>query len=213
MRALVWGWCAAPLVHLAWLAYSQSLGANPQEALLRALGQHTLMLLLLIVSLPVLAARLPAPWGGVVAPLLSMRRMLGLWAFTYTLVHLLAFWQFDHGLVLNELVQDALVRPFVALGLLATLLLLPLALTSFRRAQQVLGPQWKRLHWLVWPATGLGVVHYAMHKAGKNDFMWPVVAGLLWLLLYLLSSAQRVRAQQGRRTIRARPRGEVRPRD
>lgn len=187
------------------------LGVNPQEALLRALGQQTLMLLVLIVALPVLAARLPLGAGRWLQPLLGMRRLLGLWAFAYTAIHLAAHWQFEHDLVLGALGMDAVTRPFVTLGLLATLLLLPLALTSTRAAQRRLGPRWKQLHRLVWPATALGVVHYLLHKMGKNDLSDPLAVGLLLAVLYAVSRAQRARAQLGRRTIPSAPPAADRP--
>lgn len=199
-RVALWLWCAGPAAQLAFYTATDQLGANPQEFLLRALGLQVLMLLLLILALPVLAR--PAATKPWLQPLLQSRRMLGLWAFTYGAVHFLAFWQFDHGLLLDRLWEDTLRRPFVSVGLAALLLMLPLALTSNRFSLRRLGPRWKALHSLAWPAAWLGLLHYALHKAGKNDFAAPLLA--LAILLAVIA-ARRALGPPGRRSLPARP--------
>lgn len=175
----LWCWAAGPLVDWSIRLATIGLGANPQEMLLRAMGQWIITLLLVIVSLPLLEQFLGLG-------LLRLRRMLGLWCFFYAALHLLAFAQFEHDLLLTAFMQDLFTRPFVTVGTLSFLALSALALTSNRWSQLKLGQNWKRLHWLVWPAAWLGLAHYALHKAGKNDFEAPAMAALTLCLVWLL---------------------------
>lgn len=176
LRPVLWLWLIWPLAFLAWAAVTDQLGANPQEALLRHLGELPLALLLIIVAVPGIA-RLG------LADLRVHRRLLGLWAYGYATLHLLAFWAFEHDFRLLPLVQNSVVRPFVTIGLLVWLLLVPLALTSNRWSMRRLGPAWKRLHLLVWPAIVLGLLHFVLHKAGKNDYTEPLIYALVFAAL------------------------------
>lgn len=188
-KPVLWIWLAGPFFELGVRALFQQLGPNPQEALLRGLGQQTLVLLLLVVAMPFLARWL-------VPSILVFRRMVGLFAFFYASIHLLAFWVFEHGLVLRDLLHDALTRPFVAVGLGSLALLAPLALTSNRFSMRRLGPRWKLLHRLIWPALGFGILHYALHKSGKNDFDGPLLAAAA-LLVVVLTRPNRAGARTG----------------
>lgn len=182
LKPLLWIWLAGPLIELALRAVLDGLGANPQESLLRALGQQTLFLLLLVVAYPLLASGLSqdarVAWIG-------CRRMVGLWCFGYATIHLLAYWQFEHDLQWAPMGRDLVTRPFVTVGVLGWAALLPLALTSNRWSMRVLKGGWKRLHRsLLWPVVGLGLVHFFLHKAGKNDFWEPLLfSGILVMLL------------------------------
>lgn len=191
LKPLLWLWLAGPLAELVLRAALDGLGANPQEALLRALGQQTLMLILLVLAYPLIAGRmrpeLRQAW-------LSCRRMVGLWCFGYASIHLAAYWQFEHDLRWQPMWNDLFARPFVTVGVLAWLALLPLALTSNRWSMRRLKQSWKGLHrTLLGPIVLLGLVHFYLHKAGKNDFWEPL---LFTLILVLLLWARR----QGRPT-------------
>lgn len=179
LAATLWCWAAGPLGDWSIRLATVGLGTNPQELLLRAMGQWIIALLLVILSLPLLEQ-----FFGL--GLLRLRRMLGLWCFSYAALHLLAFAQFEHDLLLAAFMRDLFTRPFVTMGTLSFLALLALALTSNRWSQLKLGQNWKRLHWMVWPAAWLGLIHYALHKAGKNDFEAPAMAALILFLIWLL---------------------------
>jgi methionine sulfoxide reductase heme-binding subunit len=190
LKVLLWLMAAAPLIDLAWLAYTQTLGPNPQETLLRATGLWCLVLLLFTLSITPLRRWLN--W----VELIRVRRMLGLWVFAYAVIHLLGFWAFEHDFNWATVFADSLKRPFVTAGLLSVALLIPLAATSNKWSMRALGGRWKKLHRLAYLVAVISVVHFYLHKAGKNDFFEPTVA-LVVLIGLLLARA--------RGTFRKRP--------
>lgn len=171
--------CALPLAWLVWRLLAQQLGANPAEALIRNLGDWGLRGLLLTLAITPLRVMLQQPL------LLRYRRLFGLWSFAYVLLHLLCYVAFDKGLDVNEVLRDLLKRPFILVGMLAFVLLLPLAATSFSAAQRRLGGRrWQALHRLVYVATTLACLHFWWMRSGKNLWVEPAVyASLLALLL------------------------------
>lgn len=174
---------AAPLVDLAWLASSDNLGPNPQETLLRATGLWCLVLLLVTLSITPLRKWLD--W----AELIRVRRMLGLWVFAYAVIHLLGFWAFEHNFDWAAVFADSIKRPFVTAGLLSVGLLIPLAITSNTWSMRRLAGNWKKLHRMVYVVAAISVVHFYLHKAGKNDFLEPTVA---LVVLFGLLLARRI---------------------
>jgi len=176
----------ASLLPFAWLFYgalTNSLGANPAEALIRATGDWTLRFLCLTLAVTPLRVwtKLPA--------LARFRRMLGLFSFFYAVLHFLCYAWLDMGLELQAIVNDIPKRPFALVGFAALLLMAPLAATSFNRAIKSIGAKrWQALHKAVYAVVLLGLLHFFWIKAGKNDFSeWAiyavVVAGLLgWRL-------------------------------
>lgn len=182
-RLLIWLLCAVPMADLFARAFTHQLGANPQEALLRATGLWCLTILL--VTLGVTPLRRLLDWPE----LIRLRRMLGLWAFAYAVLHLLGFWAFEHEFDWIAVLRDGTQRPFVTVGLICFALLVPLAATSNQRALRHLGAAWKRLHRLVYLIAVLALVHFYLHRTGKSNFADPLmatgVAGLLlWLRIY-----------------------------
>ena len=172
-----------PLAHLLWGAIANTLGANPAEALIRGTGDWTLRLLCL--TLAVTPLRQATGWHA----LARLRRMLGLYAFFYGVLHFLCFAWLDMGLDLGAILKDIVKRPFILVGTAALLLMLPLAATSFNRAIKALGAaRWQALHRTIYAIALLGLLHFFWMRAGKNDFAeWSVyaviVAGLLgWRL-------------------------------
>jgi sulfoxide reductase heme-binding subunit YedZ len=157
--------CLLPFVWLAVGAATDSLGANPAEALIRGFGDWTLRFL--CITLAVTPVR---RWTNTPA-LARFRRMLGLYAFFYGCVHFLCYALLDKDLVLQDIVTDIAKRPFILVGTLALVLMLPLAATSFNRAIKALGaPRWQRLHQLVYATVLLGLLHFFWMRAGKNNF-------------------------------------------
>ena len=161
----------APLGYLLFALLHDALGANPAEALLRGTGLWTLRMLcvLLLVS----PLREAMGWAG----LARLRRMLGLFVFFYAIVHVFAY-------VWEDILLDIPKRPFIWVGLLAWMLLLPLALTSFNAAIRWLGAaRWRRLHQAVYLVALLAILHFFWMRAGKRNFdqvaLYAAIIGLL----------------------------------
>jgi sulfoxide reductase heme-binding subunit YedZ len=117
--------------------------------------------------------------------LLRLRRMLGLFAFFYGVLHFLCFAWLDMGLDLDAILKDIPKRPFILVGTAALLLMLPLAATSFNRAIRALGAaRWRRLHQAVYAIVLLGLLHFFWMRSAKNTFgEWSVYAAIVALLL------------------------------
>lgn len=178
-KPIVFALCLLPFASLFHGAWTDTLGANPAEALIRSLGEWTLRFLCLTLAVTPLRT-----WTGWHA-LARFRRMLGLYAFFYGLLHLLAYAWFDMGFYVDEIARDIAKRPFILVGFAAMVLMLPLAATSFNRAIKALGAaRWQRLHRLVYAVAGLGLLHFFWMRAGKNDFAEVAVyAAILGVLL------------------------------
>jgi len=184
-----------PLARWVVLGFAQGFGANPQEFLTRSSGIWALALLWIVLCVTPL--RRLAGWDRLV----KHRRALGLYAFFYTILHVVAWALWDRGGVPASMWADLWQRDFIGVGALAVLLLVPLALTSTRGWIRRLGRWWKRLHWLVYPAAILSVLHFDWMRAGKNDFFEPrVYAGVLVVLLGLRLYWWRGRAAARKRT-------------
>jgi sulfoxide reductase heme-binding subunit YedZ len=178
-RPLVFVLSLMPFLWLFLQAATDGLGANPQEALIRSTGDWALRFM--CITLAVTPLRVLAGWSAVA----RWRRMLGLFAFFYASVHLLSYAVFDMGLDAAEMVQDIIKRPFILVGTLTFLLLLPLAATSLNRAVRWLGARrWQRLHRLVYGAALTMLLHFFWMRAGKSDF--AEVAAYAALVAFLL---------------------------
>ncbi len=161
-----------PLLLLAWDAAFGSLGANPIEFFLRTTGVLTLVFLL--ITLSVTPLRKYFGWNN----LIKFRRMLGLYAFFYGCLHLVTYSIFDKSFSLSAIASDVWQRPFIAVGMLAFFLLIPLAVTSTNAMIKRLGGKnWARLHKLTYVAAILGVIHFWMIV--KSDVFYPLVFGLI----------------------------------
>lgn len=161
-------WFFLSLLPLAWLIFgatSDSLGANPAEALIRASGDWTLRALCLVLAIT------PLRSGAGLTGLARFRRMAGLFVFFYAVLHLLAYGWLDMGLDLDDIAKDIAKRPFILVGFSAIVLLMLLALTSFHRAIQWMGAaRWKRLHSLVYGIAMLAILHFFWMRAAKHNF-------------------------------------------
>lgn len=168
-----------PAVWLIWAIFFDLLGANPAEALIRSLGDWTMRALVLVLAIT--PSRVLTGWQA----LARLRRMLGLFVFFYACLHLLAYAWLDQGFALQDIWADILKRPFILVGMLAWVLLLMLAGTSFNRAIRALGARnWQWLHRSVYAIAALAVLHFFWMRAGKNDFSEVAVyAAILAALL------------------------------
>lgn len=181
VKVLVFGLCLLPLALLLHAAGNQGLGANPIEAVIRNLGDWALRLLLIGLALTPLRRLLGLAW------LLRLRRMLGLFAFFYALLHLLAYVVLDQFFAWEFILKDVLKRPFISVGVLSFVLLIPLAVTSSNAMMRRLGRHWSRLHRLVYLIAPLALLHYGwMVRADVREpaFYAVLLAGLLGLRLY-----------------------------
>ncbi len=169
--------CLLPLAWLAWQASAGALGANPIEAVTRALGDWALRLLLIALAVT------PAAALTGLKTLLQFRRMLGLFAFFYVSLHLLSYMGLDQFFAWSHIWSDVLKRTYITVGMLSFLLLLPLAVTSTKGWIKRLGAgRWQALHRLVYPAAILSVIHFLMMV--KADLREPAIyAGILSILL------------------------------
>ena len=164
-KPVVFALCLLPFVWLFYSALTNQLGANPAEALIRATGDWTLRFTCIVLLVTPLRTVSHTP------ALARFRRMLGLFAYFYVVIHLLSYSGFDMGFDVGDIVKDIIKRPFILVGFLAFLLLTPLAATSFNRAIKALGARrWQLLHKLVYAISGLGLLHFFWMRAGKNNF-------------------------------------------
>lgn len=168
-----------PFALLFTRALTDGLGPNPAETLIRATGDWTLRMLCL--TLAITPVRQWLDWPA----LARFRRMLGLFTFFYGVCHFLCFAWLDMGFDLAAIWKDIGKRPFILVGSLALLLMVPLAATSFNRAIKALGAKrWQRLHRAVYAVALLGLLHYYWMRAGKNDFAdWSIYAAIIAVLL------------------------------
>ena len=209
LRALVFALALVPLARLVVLGALDSLSANPVEFVQRSTG--TWALAMLCITLAVTPLRRLFGWSWLV----RLRRMLGLFAFFYACLHLLAYAWLDQWFDWNAIVDDVLERPFITVGVVAFVLLIPLAATSTNAMMRRLGRRWQELHRLVYAIAVLAVLHYWWHKAGKNDFSAPlawalVVAGLLAVRLAWHWASPPARSRRSAQAARTMP-GGARP--
>ena len=169
--------CLLPLAWLAWGVWQDTLGANPIETLTRSLGEWALRLLLL--TLLVSTVRRAVNW----AQLLRLRRMLGLYAFFYAVLHWFSYLWLDQFFDWGEIWHDLLKRPFITVGMLAFVLMIPLAATSFKAAIRKLGKNWMRLHRLMYPLTALAVLHFWWLADSKARTAMPLVYAIVLAIL------------------------------
>jgi len=145
----------------------QTLGPDPVETLLRELGWWAVTLLVAGLAVTPLRHWLKQ------APLLRLRRPLGLWAFTYALLHFTVYLVLDRQLAWSEILKDLGKRPYITVGFAAVVLLLPLAATSTAWAMRKLGRRWQKLHRLAYVAAALGLLHFLLQV--KKDLTEPLV--------------------------------------
>jgi sulfoxide reductase heme-binding subunit YedZ len=168
-----------PVASIVYRATRGALGANPVAEALNELG--LVALVFLILSLACTPAKIAF---GVTWPI-RIRRMLGLLAFFYATLHVLTYAFVDQLGHLADILTDVTKRPFIAVGFLAWLILVPLAVTSTAKMTKRLGAaKWKRLHRLAYVATLLGVVHFVWRV--KKDLTEPAVYGSILAVLLLM---------------------------
>lgn len=174
--AKVWlfGLSLAPLVR-AVLLVALGQEVNPVEFVQHSTGDWALGFLLITLSITPL--RRLTGWNGLVRG----RRMLGLFAFFYASLHLLIYLALDQGLEVRRIAHDVVKRPFITVGFLAFVLMVPLAITSTQGWVRRLKRRWTALHRLIYPIAGLAVLHYWWLV--KRDHTGPLLFGAALVLL------------------------------
>jgi sulfoxide reductase heme-binding subunit YedZ len=177
LKAAVWAVALAPLAHLLYGFWTDDLTVNPIEYVTRELGETALRLLLASLALTPLRIVFGLGWP------LTLRRLLGLFAFFYVCLHFAVWIVLDHFFDWHTMADDVVKRPWITVGVTALLLLTPLAATSTTgMIRRLGGVAWRRLHRLVYAAAVLGVLHYIW--LAKKVLVQPwVYAAILALLL------------------------------
>jgi len=170
LKTAVWICCISPLLWLVWHLYTGQLGANPLEVVIRHLGEWGLQLLLVTLCMTPLRDMTNAPWP------IQLRRLIGLWSFAYLCLHFVSYLWLDQFFDWGEIGRDIIKRPFITVGILSVLALLPLVITSTRAMQRRLGGNWKRLHRLIYLIVPLGTLHF--YWLVKADTLRPLVFAL-----------------------------------
>lgn len=186
--------CLIPAALLTYRAFvSGDLGVNPVETLTHETGQWALRLLL--VTLAITPLRRLTGWNRVI----GVRRMLGLFAFFYAVLHLSVWVVFDHYFTLSTMIEDVVKRPFITAGTLALLTMLPLALTSTTWAIRKLGKRWQRLHRLIYVSAAAAVVHFLWkEKVIINEtLMYAAILTVLLAVRVVFAWRRRARARAG----------------
>jgi sulfoxide reductase heme-binding subunit YedZ len=194
----------APFAWIAWqwiallAGWSNAMGFNPEEYTHRYLGDTAIRVLL--VALAVTPVRDITGW----APIMTIRRRIGLFAFAYALLHIAFYLGITLRLSLPALWEDVVERKYITFGMLAFLGLIPLAITSHNAMIRRLGAvRWRRLHWLVYPIAILAVTHHAFMV--KVNQAGPWAHGIILAALLGWRIAKRIGLVRPRARARAKP--------
>jgi sulfoxide reductase heme-binding subunit YedZ len=178
LRILVHLLAWLPLVYLIYAFYANKLTINPVQDLEQVLGRiaiYWMVATLAVTPLYTLTGLRDLP---------GRRRAVGLYAFLYTCLHLLIFFGLDYGFNFTQIWNLVTGKVYLLIGVLALLLLIPLAITSFDYFIRKMGRGWKRLHWLIYPAVVVSILHYALAQKGDLfTLRGNILRPFLWLLL------------------------------
>ena len=196
-KILIFLFALLPLARLAGKALHDDLGANPIEVITHSTGDWTLILILTTLAVTPLRRMTRQYW------LIGLRRMIGLFAFFYGVLHFLTYIWLDKFFDLHEMFKDVAKRPFITVGFSAFVLLIPLAITSTTGwIRRLGGKNWQRLHRLIYGTGVLGVVHYLwLVKADKHK---PLEYGFVLSLLLLYRVAMWAMETRRRHVVPAR---------
>jgi sulfoxide reductase heme-binding subunit YedZ len=188
LKVAVFVVCLVPLSIELWLGFHDGLGANPLEHITHMTGDWTIRFLVITLCVTPFRKLFHAP------SLIRFRRMLGLFAFFYGTLHFATYLWFDKAFEWNEIVKDIGKRPFITIGFLGLICMLPLAGTSTAGwIRRLGGKRWQLLHRLIYVSAIAGVVHY--YWLVKSDVRKPLMYGAMVgvLLLFRLGSTLRRR--------------------
>ncbi len=202
LKRIIFVACLFPLASLAARGLYNGLGANPISVITHSTGIWALVFLLITLGVTPLRKFAGLNW------LLRLRRMLGLYAFFYACLHLLMYAWLDQFFNWSSMLKDVVGRPFITVGYVAFILLIPLAITSTNGMVRRMGARrWQMLHRLVYLIAIAEIVHFFLYV--KKDFTQPLIYGAIMTVLlgYRVIAALPI---TGRRMPRSGERGSAR---
>lgn len=194
LKPLVFALSLLPAAYLLYLGLTNNLGANPAETLQLETGTWALRFLLLTLTITPL--RRLTGWNR----LIQYRRMLGLFAFFYAFAHFLTYLILDLSFAMSQLAADVAKRPFITMGFIAFVLMIPLAVTSTKGWIRRLGRRWLWLHRLIYVSAATASIHYIWKvKVALGPPVYYAVAVALLLgfrIFWQVRSAKSVSSQR-----------------
>ncbi len=175
LKSVVFLAALLPLADLVYGFFTDNLGANPIEKILHQTGFWALTIIM--ITLAISPLRKITKWNRII----NFRRMLGLFAFFYALLHFTVYLVLDRQLYWSEIVEDLSKRPYITVGFTALVLLIPLAVTSTKGWIRRLGKRWQKLHRLVYLIAAAGVVHFWWLV--KKDITEPLIFAVVLAVL------------------------------
>lgn len=167
--------CLLPFCYVVYATLTQTLGADPQKVILLTFGEWSLRFLLITLSLSVLRRRLKFRSA------IQYRRMLGLFVMFYVSLHLISYYAFYLGFSFTDLSSEIIDRPYLILGFIAWLLLIPLTVTSTKYAMKRLKKNWQKLHYSIYAIVILAWVHFFWQV--KSDINEALTYGFIIVVL------------------------------
>jgi sulfoxide reductase heme-binding subunit YedZ len=183
----LYAWSA--LIHIGFDFLTGNISPNPIQELEQRTGRHAITLLVLALACSPLNTLFKWP------ELIKRRRALGLYAFMYASIHVLIFIDLDYGLAWSLIIQTIFEKPYIVVGMMTFLMLIPLAFTSFDIWKTRLKKNWKRLHQTIYLIAPLAVLHYAWGKKGdffalRGEIILPLIYGLIVIILLIFRIPQ-----------------------
>ena len=177
VKAVIFVLGLIPVAKMAYLTLSGQL-VEPLEHITRGTGDWTLYFLCITLAVTPLRRLSGINW------IVKLRREVGLFSFFYAFLHFMTFLWFDHFFDLAEMWKDVVKRPFITVGFIAFVLLIPLAATSTNAMIRKLGgKRWQWLHRLIYIIAPLGILHFWWMKAAKHNFQQPIIFGTIVAVL------------------------------
>lgn len=193
LKPIVFLLCLLPVAKLVYYGFEGRLGANPIERITHRTGWWTLAFLLIALAVTPARKITGQLW------LIQYRRMLGLFAFFYGCLHMLTYVWLDQFFDIHAMIRDVAKRPFITMGSLAFVLMVPLAITSTKGWIRRLGKRWQILHRLVYISALAGVVHFVWLV--KKDIREPILFGAILGILLLARVALQFAGQTKAKTV------------
>ncbi len=178
LKTLVFLLCLVPLGSMIYDGFQQNLTADPIDELLHRTGIWSLRMLLFTLAMTPMKIIIKQ------AGFIRLRRMFGLFTFFYATLHLVIYAWLDLGLAWVHLWEDIVKRPYITVGMMAWLLMLPMAITSNRFMIRKMGKKWKRLHQSIYLVIALGCLHFIWLV--KSDITEPLIYTGIGLTLLLI---------------------------